>query len=91
MRSKDQEVYKIQLVGIFHIILIVEDIWSSHNILEGSITITCDGINALEKAMKPNTQLSCLLNHFELISAVENKIQAIPTQWSWNDIKGQQD
>ena len=61
--------------------LIVEDIFSKHNIRDGSNTISCDGIKALEKSMDPNTKFSCLSNHFNIISAINHNLQESPIQW----------
>ena len=41
--------------------------------------------------MDPNTQFSCLLNHFDLILSINNKLQDRLIQWFWNYIKGNQD
>ena len=37
--------------------------------------------------MDPNTQLSCLSNHFDIILAINHKLQAIPIQWFCRHVK----
>ena len=46
-RSKDQEAYQSDISGIYHIIHIVEDIFSKQNIRDGSITILQRGVWSL--------------------------------------------
>ena len=41
--------------------------------------------------MDPNTQFSCIYNHFDLISAINHKLQAFPIQWFWIHVKGHKD
>ena len=52
-RNKDQEAYGSEIPGIYHIMLIVEYICSKHNTQDGSITITCNGIDALKNPWTP--------------------------------------
>ena len=61
--------------GLYHIVLIVEDLWLKHNISEVSITVTCGGIDALKNAIDSDTKLSCLLNHFDTILSIDCKLQ----------------
>ena len=64
---KYQDAYRSKLAGIFHVAYIVEEISREFNILEGAITIVCDGLNAIKNAMDRATRYSCVSNHFDLI------------------------
>ena len=78
---KDQDAYRSELAGIFHVVSIVEEISQKFNILEGKITITCDGLNTIKKAMDIETRYPCLSNKFNLISAIDHNILNSPLTW----------
>ena len=46
---KDQDSYRSELAGIFHMVSIVEEISRKFIILEGAITIACDGPNEIKR------------------------------------------
>ena len=54
------------------------------NISDVSITVFCNSIKALKKSMDANTQLSCLLNHSDIILNVDRKLQEITLLASLN-------
>ena len=60
-------------------VYIVEEISLKFNILEGSITIACDGLNAIKKSIESETRYSCLSNHFYLVSGPYDLIMIIWT------------
>ena len=70
---KDQDSYRSELAGLFQVVSFVEEIIQKFNILEGAITIKCNGLNAIKKSMDRETRYSCISNHFDLISAIDQK------------------
>ena len=70
---------------------IVEEISWKFNILEGVITISCDGLNAIKKSMDIETRYAFLSNQFDLIPAIDHKIIKYPLIWYWRHVKGHQD
>ena len=44
--AKDQDTYRSELTGIYHVIYTIETIYEKHNIRSGGITAAHDGINA---------------------------------------------
>ena len=86
-----QDAYRAELTGIYTIVTLVEGICEYHCINRGSITIACDGIEALKKAMDQDTYFSCQSNQYDLISAIDAKIQKSPLQWTGRHVKGHQD
>ena len=71
--------------------MIVGDLCLKQIIFEGSIMVTCNRIKVLKKDMEDNTQLYCLSNHFDIISAIYQTIQESPLLWDCHHIKGHQD
>ena len=53
---KYQDSYISEPTGIFHVVSIAEEIVWKFNIIEGAITIVCDGLNAIKKAMGSETR-----------------------------------
>ena len=66
----------------------MEEIIQKFKILESAITIYCDGLNTIKKAMDIKTRYSCPSNHFDLISAIEHKILKYPLIWYCRHVKG---
>ena len=44
--AKDQDTYRSELTGLYHVIYTIETIYEKHNIRIGGITAAHDGINA---------------------------------------------
>ena len=45
--DKDQDIYRSELTGIYHVIYKIETIFEKHNIRSGGITAAYDGLNAI--------------------------------------------
>ena len=71
--------------------MIIEKIWSKFNISEGEITTACDGLDAIIMAMDKATSFSSKSNYFDMLSAIDSKIERNPIQWNCRHFKGQQD
>eukprot|EP00957_Ditylum_brightwellii_P065056 4934651-Ditylum_brightwellii.AAC.2 len=57
--DEEQEAYSRELSGLYAIVAAVTMIFDHYNIQDGAITVACDGIEALKKAMDENTSYSC--------------------------------
>ena len=49
--AKEQDAYRSELTGIYHVIYIIETICDKHNIRIGGITAACEGLNEIKKSM----------------------------------------
>ena len=76
--AKYQDAYRSDLIGLYHVIYIIDTICEKHNIRSGGITAACKRLNAIKKAMDANTIYSCQSNHFGLISVIDNKLMKSP-------------
>ena len=85
--AKGQDAYRNEIIELYHVTYIIYTICGKHNIRSGGITASCDGINAIQKAMDSNTTYLCLSNHFDLISALYNKLIKYTLTCSWIHVK----
>lgn len=53
--------------------------------------VACDGIEAIRKAMTANLMFNSLSNHFNLISAIDHRLEKSLLEWYWRHVKGHQD
>ena len=88
--AKDQDLYRNEITGLYHVNIITEKIYEKNNIGSRKIKAACDGLNAIKKSMDANTTYLCQSNHFNLISAIDNKLMKYPLTWSWQHVKGHQ-
>ena len=88
---EDQEVYRSEMAGLLQIFMIIKTLCGKYNIEEGVITAACDGPNAIRMTMDRHTSFSSRTNHFDMISAINSKIQNSPIQCKWRHVKGHQD
>ena len=72
--DKYQDAYRSELTGLYNVIYIIETICEKHNIRSGGITAAYDGLNSIKKSTDVNPTYSCQSNHFNLISAIDNKL-----------------
>eukprot|EP00957_Ditylum_brightwellii_P166169 12650631-Ditylum_brightwellii.AAC.1 len=73
-----QDAYQAELSGIFMIVIIVLNLCEQYNIQKGSITVACDGLDTICKAMADDTTFSCQSNQFNLISAIDSMFNESP-------------
>lgn len=87
----DHDPYRAKLSGILMIICVVERICVVFGIVHGQVTIACDGLEAIKKAVDSCTHYSCRSNQFDLITAIDNKLKKSSLNWRWRHVKGHQD
>ena len=71
--------------------IIVEIICKKHNVLDGVITVACDGLKYIRMEMDRETMFSSKSNNFDMLSAIKSKPEAYSIQYKWRHFKGNQD
>jgi len=84
-----QSSYRSELTGLYAILDVCHYLCSYLNILEGGITIGCDGLEALRKsfAYKLHFEDPC----FDLLAAIHRMRTTSPLCWTFQHVKGHQD
>ena len=67
-----QDTYRSKLSGILHMIKIVENMVSKFNITEGSITVVCNGLDAISMAYDKHSYFTCQSNHLDILTEINN-------------------
>eukprot|EP00957_Ditylum_brightwellii_P132810 10126892-Ditylum_brightwellii.AAC.1 len=75
---ENQDAYQAELLGILMIVIIVSNLCKQYNIQKGLITVACDGLEVIRKAMADDTTFSCQSNQFDLILAIDSMIDESP-------------
>ena len=89
--SEDQSAYRSELAGLYGIISTVEQICLEHSITQGSITIGCDGAEALRRAAAISQPVHPRDSDGDLIHAIRTKTRSLPIIVHHRWIKGHQD
>ena len=89
--AKDQDLYRNEITGLYHVNIITEKIYEKNNIGSRKIKAACDGLNAIKKSMDANTTYLCQSKYLNLISDIYNKLMKYPITLSWQNMKGYQD
>eukprot|EP00957_Ditylum_brightwellii_P030655 2322980-Ditylum_brightwellii.AAC.1 len=55
------------------------------------LSVACDGLEVIRKAMADDTTFFCQSNQFDLISAIDSMIDKSPLVWKWRWVKGHRD
>jgi hypothetical protein len=82
--------HRSELAGILGIITHLNHLCNLHNIREGSITIGCDGVGAIQSVCS-NHYLKTSAKHFDIINSIKMSIRKSPLHWRFIHIKGHQD
>eukprot|EP00957_Ditylum_brightwellii_P013064 986861-Ditylum_brightwellii.AAC.1 len=72
--SITHDAYRGELTGLIAIVKIIEGLCHYHKVEKGKITIACNVINAIKKAMDMNITVDCQSSNFNLISAINKKL-----------------
>ena len=67
----DQSVYHSELGGIYAITVMTKTICNIFGIVEGRITVMCDGLSALNQASSPNASIQPNSKHFDMIGVIK--------------------
>ena len=63
-------------------VTIIETICDKYNLRSGEIITACNRLSTMKKGMNTNNTYLCQSNHFEIISAIYNKIMKLPLIWT---------
>ena len=88
---KYHEAYRSKITGIFHVVSIIETICKKQILNEGLIPVACYGMEALRKEIDQYKKFSCISNNFDILSSIDQKLNASPIQLKLKHVKGNQD
>ena len=87
----DQSPYRSELSGIYGALCVAEELCSLYAISAGSLTIGCDNEKCLWMSIDKPGSLSPTSKSFDLLSAIRQKIAALPITIQAHWVKGHQD
>jgi hypothetical protein len=87
----DQSAYRSELSGLLGIVVTVCEICKVHRIVEGRITVACDGEEALLRAFDPDRYTTTKSQNFDLILGIRKLTSESPIKWSFRHVYGHQD
>jgi hypothetical protein len=85
-----QCLHRSELAGILGIISHIHKLCDDHDIQEGSVTICCDGIGAIQRICSDYLSKS-FHKHFDIINSIKISIRPSPLHWKFMHVKGHQD
>ena len=88
---EDQSAYRSELAGLYGIAAIVNLLCQYHKITEGSITIGCDGLQALLHGTSTVDFIPTKMAQFDLVGATRTMLQRSPVKWIAEHVLGHQD
>ena len=86
---EDMSSYRSELAGLYAIAFVTQQICDYFHILEGAITVGCDGRSALTQVF--NSHINVDEPCHDLILATRHLIQSSPIRCNWTHVKGHQD
>ncbi len=89
-QSEDIDAYRSELGGIYGIINTINELCTSNQITQGSVTIACDCLSAisnLSKTYEPGPGQP----HHDLLSHIRYLIRSSPVSWTFRHVRGHQD
>jgi hypothetical protein len=88
--SNAQCSHRSELAGILGVITHIHKICSQHDIHNGSVTVCCDGIGAIQRICSGGLSRSSH-KHFDIINSIKLSIRHSPLHWRFKHVKGHQD
>ena len=67
---RDQDAYRSKISGVIHVVKIVEILIAKFNITERSITLGCDGLDAIRMDLEKLSSFYCTSNYFDTLTAI---------------------
>ena len=89
--ADDQSPYRSELSGLYGIVSSIEQVCEEHDVRSGSVTIACDGQEALLRSVVYERPVDCTFSDFDLISAIRSKIKSLPVTVRGHWVEGHQD
>jgi len=88
--TNDQSAYCSELFGLWGMLRMIQNFTKARQIKTGKITITCDGLLALQQAKSSHpTNLAAV--HYGLIGAIHQLHRKLPIEVVFEHVKGHQD
>jgi len=88
--AADQSTYRSELFGLWGIIYTLTQLTNKHNLQAGQITVTCDGLSALQQAQQDNPT-DPMLAHYDIIGAIQTMKSKLRVQLNLEHVCGHQD
>jgi putative intracellular protease/amidase len=89
--ASDQSAYRSELGGLFGIAVMVKVICEHHGITQGTASIACDGLSALQQSTDPEHIVRPTAPHFDLVTGTRKMLQQSPIHWTAHHVLGHQD
>ena len=87
-----QNAYRSEILGILGILHHLQQLCNKHRLQQGSITVACDGLSALQQATRKDIdKLSCRNQQSDLLSSCTKIISTLPITIQPEHVKGHQD
>lgn len=86
-----QSAYRSKLTGLLGIVVCVFSLCKAFNIQQGKVTVSCDGLAALNNAFAYEDELPPTVQHFDLLMAIRHWKKRCPITWCTKHVKGHQD
>jgi hypothetical protein len=86
-----QSSYRSELGGLYGIVCVVETLTSNYGLTSGSITIGCDGKEALYQSLSDTGPVSPRASDFDVITAIRRKVARSPITFHTKWVEGHQD
>ena len=71
---EEQDSYRGELIRLYMVATLVAKVCKYHKINGGSMTMGCDGVEALKKSLDHDTSFSCRFNQFDIVTEIKNII-----------------
>jgi hypothetical protein len=88
--ENDHSSYRSELAGIYTTLVLINHLFTYHNITEGSIEFACDGLSTL-KVIFSNKEVSSEGSDGDLVMASWTARMNSPIQWTTRHVAGHQD
>ncbi len=89
--GSDQSTYRSELSGNLAVVIMVKNLCTYHNIVEGSVELACNGFSALNKAFSYVSILQIEDPNYDLIAAIKHWWLYSLLLWKIRHVKGHQD
>ena len=89
--ASDQSAYRSELAGLYAIVYVVETLIEVYGLVQGGVSIGCDGLSALQQAVSKIKTATSAQQHFDLISGIQGYIHDSKIIYQPFHIEGHQD
>ena len=89
--NEDQSAYRSELTGLLALLVMTGEICKHHDIMEGSITIGCDGLSALEQTSGEEDIIPLRASDYDILWVIRKRLQTLPIHVNFRHVRGHQD